>query len=178
MPGTFSPPQRVSNPDILHGTCVTHVSWCMRGSLTSGFLWSRWQGKRSRQQVIFTYLVRGPLPSDFLRLIPRAFEIISIDQRNPKHRGRAISHYFSKLLVSIMSADSHLQPQPWRVRAPYMQGTGAQILSTIPSYLSGVLFMRRIVRHMGCVNKAKSIHSFRIYLMILLMRETRIFWVN
>ena len=29
-------------------TCVTHVPWCMPGSLTSGFLWSRWQGKRSR----------------------------------------------------------------------------------------------------------------------------------
>ena len=34
-----------------HGTCVTHVPWCMPGSLTSGFLWSRWRlgrGKRSR----------------------------------------------------------------------------------------------------------------------------------
>ena len=27
---------------------VKHVSWCMPGSLTSGFLWSRWWGKRSR----------------------------------------------------------------------------------------------------------------------------------
>ena len=48
MPGTFSPPLRVSNPDMHHGTCVTHVSWCMPGSLTSGFLWSWWLGKRSR----------------------------------------------------------------------------------------------------------------------------------
>ena len=48
MPGTFSPPPRVSNPAMHHGTCVTHVSWCMPGSLTSGFLWSRWRGKRSR----------------------------------------------------------------------------------------------------------------------------------
>ena len=24
-----------------HGTCVTHVPWCMPGSLTCGFLWSR-----------------------------------------------------------------------------------------------------------------------------------------
>ena len=48
MPGTFSPPPRVSDPDMHHGTCVTHVPWCMPGSLTSGFLWSRWQGKRSR----------------------------------------------------------------------------------------------------------------------------------
>ena len=46
-PGTFSPP-RVSDPDMHHGTCVTHVPWCMPGSLTRGFLWSRWRGKRSR----------------------------------------------------------------------------------------------------------------------------------
>ena len=48
MPGTFSPPPQVSNPDMHHGTCVTHVPWCMSGSLTSGFLWSRWRGKHSR----------------------------------------------------------------------------------------------------------------------------------
>ena len=48
MPGTFSLPPRVSNPDMHHGTCVTHVPWCMPGSLTSGYHWSRWRGKRSR----------------------------------------------------------------------------------------------------------------------------------
>ena len=48
MPGTFSPPPRFSDPDMHHGTCVTHVPWCMPGSLTSGFLWSQWRGKRSR----------------------------------------------------------------------------------------------------------------------------------
>ena len=47
-PGTFSPPSRVHDPDSHHGTCVTHVPWCMPGSLTSGFLWSGWRGKRSR----------------------------------------------------------------------------------------------------------------------------------
>ena len=37
MPGTFSPPSGSSYPDMHHGTCMTHVSWCMPGSLTSGF---------------------------------------------------------------------------------------------------------------------------------------------
>ena len=46
MPGTFSPPPRVSDPDMHHGTCTTHVPWCMPGSLTSGFLWCQWWGKR------------------------------------------------------------------------------------------------------------------------------------
>ena len=45
MPGTSSPPPRVSDHDMHHGTCVTHVPWRMPGSLTSDFLWSRWWGK-------------------------------------------------------------------------------------------------------------------------------------
>ena len=48
MPGTFSPPPWVSDPDMHHGMCITHVLWCMLGLLTSGFLWSQWQGKHSR----------------------------------------------------------------------------------------------------------------------------------
>ena len=46
--GTFSPPPLVTDPETHQGTCVTHVPWCMPGSLTSGFLWSQWWGKRSR----------------------------------------------------------------------------------------------------------------------------------
>ena len=38
IPGTFSPPPRGNDPDRYHGMCVTHVSWCMPGSLTSSFL--------------------------------------------------------------------------------------------------------------------------------------------
>ena len=48
MPGTFSPPPRVSDPDMHYSTCVTHVPGCMSGSLTNGFLCIRWRGKRSR----------------------------------------------------------------------------------------------------------------------------------
>ena len=45
MPGMFSPSPQVSDPDMHHGTCVTHVLWCMPGSLTSSFLWNWWRGK-------------------------------------------------------------------------------------------------------------------------------------
>ena len=45
MPGTFSPSPRVSDPGMHHDTCMTHVPWCVPGSLTSGFLWSRGAGK-------------------------------------------------------------------------------------------------------------------------------------
>ena len=45
MPGTFSPPPRVSEPDMHHDPCVTNVPWCMPGSLTSGFSRSLWWRK-------------------------------------------------------------------------------------------------------------------------------------
>ena len=66
MPRTFSPPPRVSDPDMHNDTCVTHVSWCMPGSLTRGFLWSRWRGNvpgvpGACATRNFEYLVRGPL---------------------------------------------------------------------------------------------------------------------
>ena len=49
MPGTFFSPPRICDPDIYHDSCVTHVPWCMPGSPTSGFIWSRWREKRSRR---------------------------------------------------------------------------------------------------------------------------------
>ena len=65
IPGTFSTPPQVSDPDMHHGTCVTHVPWCMPGSLTRGFLWSWWRenipgipGACATRN--FTYVVRGP----------------------------------------------------------------------------------------------------------------------
>ena len=48
IPGTFSPPPRVSNPDMHHGTCVTHVPWCKPGSLTRVSFELGGGGKRSR----------------------------------------------------------------------------------------------------------------------------------
>ena len=48
MAGSFSPPPPVRDPDMHHDTYVTHVPWCMPGLLTTGFLWSRSRGKRSR----------------------------------------------------------------------------------------------------------------------------------
>ena len=65
-PGMFSPTLRVSDPDMHHGTCVMHVPWCMSGSLSNGFLWSRWGGENvpgtpgACATRNFTYLVRGP----------------------------------------------------------------------------------------------------------------------
>ena len=46
--GNVLPQPGVSDPDMHHGKCATHVSWCMPGPLTSSYLWSWWRGKRSR----------------------------------------------------------------------------------------------------------------------------------
>ena len=59
----FSPP-RTSDPDMHHGTCVTHVPWCIPGSLTSDLLWSRGRGNvpgipSACATCSFAYLVRG-----------------------------------------------------------------------------------------------------------------------
>ena len=65
----------VSDPGMHHGTCVTHVPWCMSGSLTRG-------GGENVPGIPgacatrnFTYLVRGPwvtpdLTSSFLERTP------------------------------------------------------------------------------------------------------------
>ena len=65
MPGTFSPSPQVSDPGMHHGTCVTHVSWCMPGSLTNGFLWNRRRGKRSRRMRNLQFCVSGKRPMAF-----------------------------------------------------------------------------------------------------------------
>ena len=65
MPGTFSPPPTwneplVSDPDMHHRTCITHVPWCMSGSLTSsgGENVPRIPGACATHN--FTYLTRSP----------------------------------------------------------------------------------------------------------------------
>ena len=63
MPGTFSPPPQASDPNMHHGTCVTHVPWCSPGSITSGILRNRCRGKRSRHSRHMRstqFCVRGP----------------------------------------------------------------------------------------------------------------------
>ena len=70
MPGTFSPPPRVNDPDMHRGTCVTQVAWWMPGWLTSCFLWSRWQGKRPQHSRRMQFYVSGKRPMAAAALNP------------------------------------------------------------------------------------------------------------
>ena len=56
----------VSDPGMYHGTCVTHVPWCMSGSLTCGGGENvpGIPGARATRNI--AYLARGPLPGCFL----------------------------------------------------------------------------------------------------------------
>ena len=100
MPGRFSPSPRVSDPDMHHGTCVTHVPWSMPWSLTSGFLWSRWWGKRfrhSRRMHNTQFYVSGKRPMEtslhstissrmlllILALTAMLVHLISVGKRGP-----------------------------------------------------------------------------------------------
>ena len=65
---SFPPLPPVNDPNMHHGTWVTHVPWCMSGSLTSGFLWSQWRGKRSRhsrRMRNLQFCVSGKRPNDW-----------------------------------------------------------------------------------------------------------------
>ena len=69
--GNVFPATAVSNPDMHHGTCVTHVTWCMPGSLIRGFLWIRRRGHSLRMRNPKFY-VSGERPMGVDALGPSA----------------------------------------------------------------------------------------------------------
>ena len=88
----FFPPPQVSDPAIHHGTCITHVPWCMPGSLTGGFLWSWRRGKRSR----YSRRMRNP-QSDVSSKRPMAL--------HPKKRW----HRHEELII-LQNKYQHIEP--------------------------------------------------------------------
>ena len=59
--GDVFSPMRVSDPDMHDDTWVTHVSWCMPGSLTIGFLWSRYRHSRRLHNPQFYVSGKRPM---------------------------------------------------------------------------------------------------------------------
>ena len=51
----------ISNPGMHHGTCVTHIPWCMSGSLTCGGRGNVPGIPGACTTRNFTYLARGPM---------------------------------------------------------------------------------------------------------------------
>ena len=52
----------VSDLGMHHGTCVTHVPWCMSGSLTRGGRGNVPGTPGACPTLNYTYLARGPIP--------------------------------------------------------------------------------------------------------------------
>ena len=105
MPGAFSRPPWVSDPDMHHGTCVTHVPCCMSGALTNDFLWSWWRGKRSRHS---RRMHKPQVHVSGKRPIPLEYITWS------KERNGVLSVYrlsFRILMCSILYQHMRLQPQ-------------------------------------------------------------------
>ena len=118
MAGTVCLPPRVSNPDMHQGTCVTHVPWCMPGSLTSGFHWIRWWGKRSRHSRRMRnpqFCVSGKRP-------------IAVDNRHKQSRKSTTQEICTRFALCcglLLSAFTHIPQgyflvsravtQPWKI---------------------------------------------------------------
>ena len=94
VPRMFSPPPRVSDSDMHHGTCVTQLLWCIQGALTSGLLWSWWREKCSRHSWRMRnpqFCVSGKRPMDkhgtmiriqYLLLVPVTWHSMNISHEH------------------------------------------------------------------------------------------------
>ena len=111
MPITFSPPRRVSDPDMHHCTCVMHVPWCMMGSLTSGFLWSPWRGKlarHSRRMRNRQFYVSGKRPMGLITWAIAHLLSVGPLERNIKwNLNQLIKHFNQKRLLSLNMYAKH-----------------------------------------------------------------------
>ena len=60
----------INDPDMHHGTCVTHVPWCISGSLTRGDEENVPGIPDACTTHNFTYLAKGPSYLAFVRSLP------------------------------------------------------------------------------------------------------------
>ena len=103
MPGTFSPPPRVGGPGMHHSTCVTNVPWCMPGSLTNGFLWSRWRGKCSRRMRNPQFCVSGKRPMALLDIVDQDIRrhMASLGNYKLQHYQCVFSAMRTKIVIAL-----------------------------------------------------------------------------
>ena len=137
MPGTFSPTPRVIDPDMHHGTCVTHVPWCMTESITSGFLWSRRRGKHSRH----SRRMRNPQCSVSGKRPIYMPMLQQCDNDNIKYKstGTCITEfYFKKITWNEWSWQSV------HITHDHLKYTCQHVMYTLH-----VLFAERLFRHWG-----------------------------
>ena len=163
MPGTFSPPPLVSDPDMHHGMCVTHMSWCMPGSLTSGFLWSRRWGKHSRHSRRMRnpqFYVSGKRPMARNSSHHRSKHIPSCITKASRPRGDKQLLEFRKRHIH----DTAAHPGPWfNIKMSSYQyrkshcGDNTDVRSSYPhngiSYTGKIISLYWIRAQIPCISK-------------------------
>ena len=149
---------RASDPDMYHGTCMTHVPWCIPGSLNSHFLWRQWRGKRSRRMRKPQFCVSGrrpmvmtlvnhhhndivkwaetyPVTSGFLSLGTRGWR--SLSTRRPASR--------------TGTTPRSVRPRWWAVPWPYKRNTSSVSGPLMTPWISGAGKTSSWPSETGCV---------------------------
>ena len=87
----------VSDPGINHGTCVTHVPWCMLGSLNRGGMENvpGIPGACATRNI--TYLVRGPYNNHFISLL-----VIWLQSCKTTHRYGSCIHRNIDIVIVLL----------------------------------------------------------------------------
>ena len=137
----------VSDPGMHHRTCVTHVPWCMSGSLTNGGGEKRSRYSRACTTRNYTYLVRGPCSrlhytldcqtSSFCQLISLPLKIDVVT--NKKIRQSCYNFSFN----ARQSAYSN-QTKYWTLQRACTYFTSIRMTSALPRCLSNFRAMRSL----------------------------------
>ena len=98
MPGTFSRHRLqkkplVSDPGMYHGTCMTHVPWCISGSVTRNDGGNAPSIPGACATLNFTYLVRGPCNNKFI-WPPLDFSVHHWDESDVRLLAKMNNDYF------------------------------------------------------------------------------------
>ena len=125
-----------------HGTCVTHVPCCIPGSLTSGFLWSRWRGKRPPALELPVWLGKSlhetkisRVTCDRFTIVPndiRGYRVIydrpakTCDQRRIQLRIRSLANEIDNFHDRFLTVkrDRGACRFQWRVSSSYCENSG------------------------------------------------------
>ena len=103
-------------------TCITtrasmHVVWCMPGSLTNGFIWSRWRGKRSR------YSGRTPNPQFYVSGKRPMAPVVGDFYPEKMSWSRRLPWWVPRLHVPQAMPHYHFQAGLW-LRPPWQRSRG------------------------------------------------------
>ena len=143
--GTFSPPLGLAIP-----TCITARASHMSGTLTSGFLWRRWRGKRSRhsrrmRNPQFYVCVKRPMDCAVVMVVTLSM-YWKIRHPTFQHVESDFLVLFCNVLTIQMWWPSHISNKTVLVATDHNRGDNDNV-KRADSFLSGIssTILKRIV---------------------------------